>query len=141
MKLKVSLGDWPPPQFASKAFRRLLGGIPALFHDPDRESFALADKLFRRVRIYEFPKPRERPSSNDHGVASPRPRQCQDFLGRACSVHQIAKVSLDCSTSYSTLTQNYIGAVQGTLFGDLACGNPSGLVCSKASFFCTPQLN
>ena len=47
-------------------------------------------------------------------------------------------MGLDCCTSYSTLTQNYIRAVQGTLFGDLACGNPSGLVCSEASFFCTP---
>jgi hypothetical protein len=141
MRLEVRLGDWRSPQFAFMAFRHLLGGIPALFDYPDRESFALADKLFRRVRVYEFPKPRERPSSNDHGVASPRPRQCQDFLGRACSVHQIAKVRLECSTSYSTLTQNYIGAVQDTLFGDLACRNPSGLVCSKASFFCTPQLN
>jgi len=54
MRLEVRLGDWRLPRFASMAFRHLLGGIPALFHDPDRESFALADKFLCRVSMNEL---------------------------------------------------------------------------------------
>ena len=50
-------------------------------------------------------------------------------------------MSFNCSAGYSTLTQHRIGPVQGALFCHVACGNPSGLICSEASFFWTPELH
>ena len=55
----------------------------ASFDDPDRETFALANKFLRRVSMNQFPQPRQRLSSNDYGVPLSHLCEFQDFLGRS----------------------------------------------------------
>ena len=57
-----------------------------LFHNPDREPFPLSDKFFRRVGVYQFSKPGERSSTNDHGITLLRQRQREDVFGRPRSI-------------------------------------------------------
>jgi len=50
-------------------------------------------------------------------------------------------MGFDCLACQAVSPQNCIGARQCALFRYLACRNPSGFICTEASFFRAPELD
>jgi len=89
----------------------------------------------------EFNQPRQRLSSNNHGVALSHLCEFQDFLGRSAPIHQIAIMGFDCATCQAASAKNCMARSKARCFRFRVCGNPPGFISSEAALLCASELD